>query len=307
LEKFSHRVLEKAHLRPGRGFKPLRAALYYAQRGIVQPTIRSAITAGLTAAINWRHPSKGGQGDAIWHAPECSAVLRSLETEGIAILPERLPEQVEEMYRFLSDKALVLRSGERVHHERVPPGCTMADYQLETVLNCPHVLAVANSDFLIRTATQYLGCLPTISTLRIWWSFPGSGREYTHSFHRDWDDWRCVKLFVYLTDVDETSGPHHFVRGSHRTQPELFRRPYEAETLEKAFGRDAIRVVTGAAGTAFLENSIGIHAGPIPISQPRLVLQVGYTLLPRFEMLYKPIEIESRPAIDKYINRLYVR
>ena len=300
-------MLEETRLRPGRGFKPLRAALYYAQRGIVQPTIRSAITAGFAAAINWRHPSKGGQGDAIWHAPECSAVLRSLETEGIAILPEHLPEQVEEMNRFLSDKPLVLRSGERVHHERVPPGCMIADYQLETVLNCPHVLALANSDFLIRTATQYLGCLPTISTLRIWWSFPGSRREGTHSFHRDWDDWRCVKLFVYLTDVDETSGPHHFVRGSHRTQPELFGRTYEAETLEKAFGRDAIRVVTGAAGTAFLENSIGIHAGPIPISQPRLVLQVGYTLLPRFSLLYKPVEIESRPAIDKYINRLYIR
>jgi hypothetical protein len=299
--------LERARLRPGRGFKPLRAALYYAQRGIVQPTIRAAIRASFAAAIKWRHPSNGGKGDAIWHAPECSAVLRSLETEGIAILPERLPKQVEEMKRFLSDKLLVVRSGKRVHHERVPPGCTIADYPLETVLNCPHVLTVANFDFLIRTATQYLGCLPTISTLRIWWSFPGSQRESSHGFHRDYDDFRCVKLFVYLTDVDETSGPHHFVRGSHRTRPELFRRTQEAETLKKAFGCDAIRVVTGAAGTAFLENSIGIHAGPIPISQPRLVLQVGYTLLPRFELLYKPIEIESRPAIDKYINRLYVR
>ena len=217
-------MVKRARIRPGRGFQPLRAALYYAQRGIVQPTIRSAITAGLAAAINWRHPSKGRQGDAILHAPECSAVLRSLETEGIAILPECLPEQVEEMNRFLSDKPLVLRSGERVHHECVPPGCTIADYQLETVLNCPHILAVANSDFLIRTATQYLGCLPTISTLRIWWSFPGSRREDPHSFHRDRDDWRSLKFFVYLTEVDETSGPHHFVRGSHRIQPELF--PY---------------------------------------------------------------------------------
>jgi len=289
----------------------VRAALYYAQRGIVQATIRSAITSGLAAAINWRHPSKGRKGDGILHAPECSTVLRSLETEGIAILPECLPEQVKEMNRFLSDKPVVLRTGERsgqiVPHDRVPHGCTMADYQLETVLNCPHVLALANSDFLIRTATQYLGCLPTISTLRIWWTFPGSRREDFHLFHRDWDDWRCVKLFVYLTEVDETSGPHHFVQGSHRTQPELFWRCYQAETLKKAFGRDAIRVVTGAAGTAFLENSIGIHAGPMPISQPRLILQVGYTLLPRFALLYKPLEIESRPDIDKYINRLYVR
>jgi hypothetical protein len=190
----------------------------------------------------------------------------------------------------------------------VPPGTTVADYQLETVLNCPHVLAVANSDFLIRTATQYLGCQPTISTLRIWWTFPGSPREAsTHGFHRDRDDWRCLKVFVYLTDVDESSGPHHFVRGSHRTKPELFWRTHEVEALHSAFGRDAIRVVTGAAGTAFLAATIGIHAGPIPISKPRLILQVGYTLLPRFSLLYKPVEVESRLAIDQYINRLYVR
>jgi hypothetical protein len=281
--------------------------LYYAQRGIIQPTIRSAITAGLAAAIRWRHPFNGGQGDSIWHGVDCSAILRILDTEGIAVLPERLSVQVAEMNRFLWDKPLVPRSGELVDRKRVPSGCTMADYQLETVLNCPHVLALVNSDFLIRTATQYLGCLPTISTLRIWWTFPGSERQEVHSFHRDRDDWRCLKAFVYLSDVDEGSGPHHFVRGSHRTGPELFWRTHEVEGLENAFGRDAIGVVTGAAGTAFLTDSIGIHAGPAPIAQPRLILQVGYTLLPRFSLLYKPVEIESRPAVDPYINRLYVR
>lgn len=301
-------MLKRARLRPGRGFKPLRAALYYAQRVTTQPTIHAAITAGIAAAINWRRPSNGGQGDEIGHAPACSATLRSLETEGIAILPQHQTEEVKAMNRFLSDKPVLLSSGERVHRERVPPGCVMADYQLETVLNCPHVLALANSDFLIRTATQYLGCRPTISTLRIWWSFPGSWPEASaQSFHRDRDDWRCLKLFVYLTDVDEASGPHHFVRGSHRTQPELFWRTYEAETLEKAFGRHAMCVVTGAAGTAFLEDTIGLHAGPTPIRQPRLVLQVGYTLLPRFSLLYKPIDVRPRLAVDKYINRLFIR
>jgi hypothetical protein len=300
-------VVERTRLRPGRGFKPLRAALYYAQRSIVQSTIRSAITTGLAAAINWRHPPNGRHGDALGFALDPSAILRSLETDGIAILPKSLPEYAEDMTRFLSDKPVVLPNGERVHHERVPPGCTLADYQLETVLRCPHVLALANSDFLIRTATQYLGCLPTISTLRLWWSFPGSRPETTHNFHRDRDDWRCMKLFFYLTDVDETSGPHEFVRGSHRTRPELLWRTHDAETLEKAFGRDAMCVVTGAAGTAFVTASIGIHAGPIPISRPRLVLQIGYTLLPRFSLLYKPMEIESRPAVDKYINRLFIR
>ena len=169
-------MVERTRLRPGRGFKPLRAALYYAQRGIVQSTIRSAITTGLAAAINWRHPPNGRHGDALGLTLDSAAILRSLETDGIAILPKSLPEYAEDMTRFLSDKPVVLPNGERVHHERVPPGCTLADYQLETVLRCPHVLALANSDSLIRTATQYLGCLPTISTLRLWWS-PGRGQK----------------------------------------------------------------------------------------------------------------------------------
>jgi hypothetical protein len=301
-------VLKRTRLRPGRGFQPWRAALYYAQRLITQPTIHAGITAGIVAAINRRHPSDEGQGDEIGHASACSKALRSLETEGIAMLPQLPAEQVKAMTRFVSDKPVMLSSGERVHRQRVPRGCVIADYPLETVLNCPHVLAVANSDHLIRTATQYLGCRPTISTLRMWWSFPGSQSEVAASgFHRDRDDWRCLKLFVYLTDVDETSGPHHFVRGSHRTRPELFWRTYEAATLEKSFGRDAMCVVVGGAGTAFLEATIGLHAGPIPIRHPRLVLQVGYTLLPRFSLLYQPMDIRPRPPVDRYINRLFIR
>src|SRR5262245_38354367 len=91
---YRHAHLEHARLRPGRGFKPLRAAAYYAQRGIVQPAIRSAITAGLAAVIKRRHPFNGGQGGSIWHAVDCSASLRTLATEGIAVLPERLSVQV---------------------------------------------------------------------------------------------------------------------------------------------------------------------------------------------------------------------
>ena len=124
----------------------------------------------LASSPNGRH------GDALGLTLDSSAILRSLETDGIATLPKSLPEYAEDMTRFLSDKPVVLPNGERVHHERVPPGCTLADYQLETVLRCPHVLALANSDSLIRTATQYLGCLPTISTLRLWWS-PGRGQK----------------------------------------------------------------------------------------------------------------------------------
>jgi hypothetical protein len=151
-------VVERARLRPGRGFKPVRAALYYAQRVTVQPTIHAVITAGIVAAINWRQASRRAHGDGIGHEAASSATLRSLEIDGIARLPQLLTEQVKEMNGFLSDKPVVLSSGERVHRERVPPGCVVADYESETVLRCPHVLSLANSDFMLNAvAARRLG------------------------------------------------------------------------------------------------------------------------------------------------------
>ena len=35
-------------------------------------------------------------------------------------------------------------------------------------------------------------------------------------YHRDVDDFRFIKLFVYLTDTSSTTGAHSFIKGSHQ-------------------------------------------------------------------------------------------
>ena len=56
----------------------------------------------------------------------------------------------------------------------------------------------------------------------------------------------------------------------------LFARPIGHDYIERAFGPDSIRPVTGPAGTAFMIDVNGIDAGPIPAQRPRLMLTVGY-------------------------------
>ena len=43
---------------------------------------------------------------------------------------------------------------------------------------------------------------------------PGSTRVSSQRWHRDYNDERLVKVFIYLTDVDEDTGPLEYVPGS---------------------------------------------------------------------------------------------
>ncbi|HEX3486100.1 MAG TPA: hypothetical protein VHT51_13645 [Micropepsaceae bacterium] len=300
-------MLQYVRLTPGSGFRPLRAAFYYAQRIFVQPELRSAITSCIVAAINMRHPPKTAAVSTKVQA-DSNELLRVLNRDGIALLPETNGQWVSDINAYLADKAVVLRNGERMHPQSVPSACTVADYPLETVLNCPHLLEIANSPLNVETARRYLGCLPTISTIGIRWSFPGKKREAdTQGFHRDPDDWRCFKFFVYLTDVNSGAGPHLFVRGSHLTPKTVFAKHIGLDYIQKTFGPDSITPVLGKSGTSFIADVQGIHAGPIPTETPRLMLEVGYSILPIFALRYKPMLTARSASFDPYINRLIVR
>jgi hypothetical protein len=70
-------------------------------------------------------------------------------------------------------------------------------------------------------------CKPTISALGLRWSFPVPGQSSAlQMFHRDSEDWRYLKVLVYLTDVDEDAGPHVYLHGSHLTQAPMRLRFY---------------------------------------------------------------------------------
>jgi hypothetical protein len=300
-------VLEYIRLSPGRGFKPVRAMLYYAQRIVIHEGLRTSIISCIVKVINLVEPQQGMRRHDGSYPSNRAGIMTSLKTAGIALLPSLAPKQIAEMNEYLSDKPLVLRDDTRSVRERVPPGTTIADYPLETVLRCPHVLEIANIPENIQIASEYLGCLPTISTIGIRWSFPGGEPQATtQNFHRDMEDWRFLKFFLYLTDVDPDSGPHLFVRGSHRDAGSMFFRPIGTDYIEKMFGADALEQVFGPRGTAFLADTRGIHAGPIPKQRPRLMLEVGYSILPNFALKYTPLPFTPAAPVNRYINRLLI-
>ena len=170
------------------------------------------------------------------------------------------------------------------------------NYKLSDVVNCPQVMELANHPRLVALAGSYLGCAPTVSTIGIRWSRPSRQAASVQSFHRDPDDWKMVK----------GSGPHVFVAGSQRETPPLFARRYE-EVVDK-YGKEVCVAIEGPRGTMFLADTSGVHKGAAALRGPRLILEVGYSLLPIHALDYHPEALARRVfGLDPYINRLIVR
>ena len=158
---------------------------------------------------------------------------------------------------------------------------------LDAVEDCGAIRAIRDDALLWRIATAYLRTDPIVVTTRLWWSFPssrGEARDYHMAgqgrFHFDLDDWRSVKFFFYLTDVDAASGPHVVARGTHwrhtvahQVSPMVGKT--EAE-VRAAYGDDALTTIKGPAGLGFAEDPFAFHMGAQPTRRPRLMAEIEF-------------------------------
>lgn len=245
---------------------------------------------------------------------QAETVAKNLADNGIAFLPDLLDAtKLDEIREY----ALANRCYDRTRPEngsflieRPHPLCHTAVYSDEVTLNCPHVIETINHPTVLAAIGEHFGCKPTISNVSMWWSLPGHAEaEHAELFHRDVDDWLFIKLFIYITDVDEESGPHVFVQRSHLSNKLTKITRYTDEKVIGTFGDSNVLRLNAKAGTSFLENTYGLHKGQLPKSRSRLLLQAQYSLGPISILKYTPRQLMSTPMhnIDAYINRLYVR
>jgi hypothetical protein len=280
----------------------LKLGAYYTQRVCTSRRLRWLATrvtvAGLTLA-HGRPPRK----DLLEPAS-----INTLRTQGFVRLGKLLaPQQCEEMLDYLRPRKMVAKgkNGLPFDMTSVPEETSMGDYSLETVVNCPHVMDIANHPDVLNLAARYLGYTPTISLVSLRWSFSGGRADSeVQTFHRD-SETGCIKLLVYLTDVDEDTGPHRYVAGSHRERMPLRLHRYSDHEVSHRYG-ESISVL-GSSGTAFVIDSKGIHKGTAPVSGARLLLGIQYSLLPCLMYDYMPVRYRGHGKFDPYINRLMLK
>lgn len=143
---------------------------------------------------------------------------------------------------------------------------------------------------ILSIASAYLGLQVRLNYTDVWHNIPVRDGEPPISaefWHRDHEDKRLIKLFVFLTDVDETMGPFTYVKRSQLggefghvfpAIPPTGRYP-EQDVLGQLIEDTPLHSVScvGPAGSTILCDTSGLHRGGRSVTKPRIVLVGVYT------------------------------
>lgn len=299
----SAKMIPYAQIKLGRGFRATQSIFYYSQRLVCHPALRRRVARIIAIYIRRRRKQVARHSTKV---PK--HVLQLLTQSGWAMLDPLPASMVADMRNYLHDKPVYLPSGVGVPFSDLPLGTTQATYSLEALFDCDAIVRIVHAPQFLGIAEAWLGCWPTLCSIGARWSFPVPGAPAaTQAFHRDPDDWRFLKVFVYLTDVDPAAGPHTYVAGSHVTPGRIFGNIYSDQEVVSRFGSQRIQTVIGSAGTCFVADTWGIHKGGIPLQKPRLLLQLQYSLLPNYSLDYSPLRGSNGLRFDPYLMRLLLR
>lgn len=180
----------------------------------------------------------------------------------------------------------------------------MGYYRQDQILAAPGVWDLFNHPLVLETAGLFLGCKPTIDNIGTWWSFADRAQARgTQWFHRDWDNIRSVKLFLYLTEVGEEDGAFEFVATSQSDERLVEISRISDDRVAAVMGDLPVKRMTGPAGTMFMADTFGVHRGRLPGTRPRLLLTAQYGVWRTPHAPSRPF-LPRRTDFDPYINRV---
>lgn len=273
--------------------------MFYLQRFVLHCQVRQGLAWAMASTLPQPTPSGDRQ--------EAARLAEVFNRDGVVVIKDLItPEQAETMRAHLEDKP---RFGDSIHRY----------FDQRDILATPGIMELINHPHLLEMVTQILGCKPTLSEVCLWWLYHDYDPQeeatnhtgYASSpleYHRDIDNWRVVRVFLYLTDVDADSGPHSYLRGTQVMNLPIFRGVNLAanQPLHSLLQRRLD--ITGPAGTLIIMDPFGLHRAIVPKTRDRLMLAFSYSLhrvpsTPEHPVLTLP----PRPDLDPYINRGYLR
>ena len=148
----------------------------------------------------------------------------------------------------------------------------------------PEIAALVNNYFAMLTKLFYCN---------VWHNLPmrGEARE-SQLWHRDPEDRYILKLFVYMTDVDELSGPTSYAPGTHtmgsvKEVPEATlckEGPYhnyrtDDDQMAKVVSREKWITATGPKKTMMFVDTRGFHKGGLVRQHDRILYNCMFNSL----------------------------
>jgi hypothetical protein len=168
---------------------------------------------------------------------------------------------------------------------------------------------------ILRIANAYFGMYTRLRYYNVWRTFATRDKpRESQLWHRDREDQLILKMFVYLSDIDDGAGPFTYVPGSHRKgklrcEPDYFLednvRRSNDEQMSKVAPRDGWISCTGPKGTIVFADTGGYHKGGEARERDRLIYTCMFTspasesreLLARAAKISGPLDREKAVAL----------
>jgi hypothetical protein len=281
------RELEKTGKTPDKVHGHL-ISLYCQTRGVS----REAITK-LIKLKSKRHRFSSVTGSIGSFSPaDCRCVASKIRTDGYYVFPQKLDSEVcDELLRFALSTPAAPRTGAgaddlqaKVYNPIHPMAATY--HFTEHVLAQNHEIQKLICDPVFLAISQtYLGVAPVFEAVAMWWTTAFKKEADSASaqlYHFDMDHNKWVKIFIYLTDVTGESGPHCYIKGTHRTfsKPNaLLSKGYvriSDKDLAQYYPPSHFKEICGKAGTVIIGDTAAFHKGKPAIAGHRLVFELEY-------------------------------
>jgi ectoine hydroxylase-related dioxygenase (phytanoyl-CoA dioxygenase family) len=220
------------------------------------------------------------------------------------------------------------RKAERVRARRAGKGGAVRNKQSYLQRSYPMVtelpldnpwLKLAASPRMLDVVNTYLEMWTKLLYVDQWYTVPvmtdEDARISSQRWHRDYNDQHLIKVFIYMNDVDEGAGPFEYVPGSARGGPYADEWPWAPfgsdlyppqEDFEKKIPTDAVRTLTGPAGSMIFCNTSGFHRGGFATERPRIMGVYNYISQAAMESLcrrnYSVDESELAPNTEEAVK-----
>ena len=155
----------------------------------------------------------------------------------------------------------------------------------QDVADMPETQELILDPTLLNVCQDFLNCAPILTSCNAWCSVNykkdrGELSRAAQLFHQDMEFIKFIKIFIYLTDVDEKHGPHAYVPGSARNlkhpDKHAVSQRLSDEYIREQYGDNAIKEHLGKKGTIIIEDTSGYHKGKPLDEGHRIIYQLEF-------------------------------
>lgn len=169
-------------------------------------------------------------------------------------------------------------------------------------------LQLGASTRMLDIVNSYLQMWSKLTYVDQWYTPPvgtEADRRGSQRWHRDYNDQHLVKVFVYLVDVDEGTGPFEYVAGSARGGRYAGEWPWEPagesypppDEFAQRVPNTAAEIFTASRGSMIFCNTSGFHRGGFATEKPRDIFVYNYVSPAALEAL-----VDRNFAVDASVQ-----